>query len=81
MLIDKWGSLLEHKFYWTTLQVTAWVVRLANDCKAKVNKTKKSSGPLTTEEIKTGREYWILRAQDNIKDNLARPGWKFEKDL
>ena len=36
---------------------------------------------MTTEEIQRGREYWILRAQKNIQENLERPGWKLEKDL
>ena len=42
---------------------------------------KKSSGALTTEEIQKGREYWIWRAQKNIQEDVAKPGWKLEKDL
>ena len=81
VMIDEWDSLLERKPYWTTLRITAWVLRFVNNCKAKVNNTKKSRGALTTEEILRGREYWILRAQKNIQENLERPGWKLEKDL
>jgi len=80
-LIDECGSLLGRKSYWTALQVTAWVLRFANNCKAKVSKTKKSSGSLTTEESQKSIEYWILRAQKDIQENLERPGWKIEKDL
>ena len=81
VLIDEWDNLLERKCYWTTLRVTAWGLRFANNCKAKANKRKKISGPLTTEEIQKGREYWILKVQKNIQENLERPGWKLEKDL
>ena len=56
-------------------------MRFVNNCKAKVNKTKKSSGPLKTEEIQKSRECWILRAQNNTQENLERPGWKLEKGL
>ena len=74
-------SLIERKSYWTTLRITVWVLRFASNCKAKINKTKKSSEALATEEIQMGREYWILRAQKNIQENLEKPGWKLEKDL
>ena len=81
MLTEEWDSLLECRSYWTTLQVTAWVSRFANSCKAKVKKTKKTGGPLVTEDIQQGREYWILRAQKHIQENIDRPGWKLERDL
>ena len=81
VLTDEWDSLLERRSYWTTLRVTAWVLRFANNCKAKVKKTKKTSGPLVTEEIQKAREYSILRAQKNIKENLESPGWKLERGL
>ena len=57
MLTNEWDSLLERRSYWTTLRVTAWVLSFANNCKAKVKKTKKTNGPLVTEEIQKGRKY------------------------
>ena len=70
VLIDEWDRMLERKSYWTALRVTPWELRFANNCKAKANKKKKSSGALTTEEIQKGREYWIWRAQKNIRRNF-----------
>ena len=39
--LDEWENLLMRKPYWNTLRITAWAMRFVNNCRAKLNKTKK----------------------------------------
>ena len=77
--LDEWDALLERSTYWRTMRVTAWVLRFTNNCKARRNKFKKTSGPLVTEEITTARNYWVKRVQKADKACLQSPGWNLTK--
>ena len=62
------------------MRVTAWVLRFINNCKARRNEFKKTSGPLVTDEITTARNYWVKRVQKGGKACLQSPGWKLVED-
>ena len=60
--------------------MTAWMLRFISNCKARRNKLKRRSGPLVTEEITTGRTYWVRRVQRADQASLQSPGWKLVED-
>ncbi|XP_028413770.1 uncharacterized protein LOC114536615 [Dendronephthya gigantea] len=76
----EWDSLLEKRSYWRTLRVTAWALRFKQNALAKKRMTKKTSGPLTIEEISSARNLCVRRAQTDVQPDLETPGWKLEKE-
>jgi hypothetical protein len=60
--------------------VTAWVLRFKHNALAKNRKTKKKSGPLTTEEIASAEDCWVRRVQVDVESDLETPGRKLAKD-
>ena len=77
---DEWDALFEKCSYWKTLRVTAWILRFKHNALAKNRKTKKKSGPLTTEEILSAEDCWVRRVQVDVESDLETPGWKLAKD-
>jgi hypothetical protein len=77
---DEWDALFEKCSYWKTLRVTAWVLRFKHNALAKNRRTKKKSGPLTTEEIASAEDCWVRRIQVDVESDLETPGWKLAKD-
>lgn len=54
---NEWEELLSRSMYWRMLRITAWVLRLKTNCPAKLNKVKKKSGPLFTEELAKAKQH------------------------
>ena len=77
---DEWDNLLDRKSYWKTLRITSWILRFINNCKAKTKNEKGTVGPLKTEEILRARNYWIVKVQKGIPENLEKPRFKLERD-
>ena len=77
---DEWDNLLDRKSYWKTLRITSWMFQFINNCKAKVKNEKGTVSPLQTEEILRARNYWIVKVQKDIPENLEKPGFKLERD-
>lgn len=50
---------------WKTLRVCAWVTRFIHNLRSE--KTRRSKGPLTTEEIEMQRHLWLKRTQVKFK--------------
>ena len=77
---DEWEELLSRSTYWRTLRITAWVLRFKTNSLAKLNKIKKKSSPLYTEELAKAKKHWVESAQRGIPDDMERPKWKLVKD-
>ena len=54
---NEWDNLLARKSYWSTIRITAWVLRFVNNSLAKPKRVGKRSGPLETDEITAARGY------------------------
>ena len=77
---DEWDNLLDRKSYWKTIRITSWTLQFMNNCKAQAKNEKRTVSPLQTEEILRVRNYWIVRVQKDIPENLEKPGFKLERD-
>eukprot|EP00795_Rhopilema_esculentum_P001699 gene1699-biopygen10278 len=77
---DEWDKLLERQSYWRTLRTTSWCLRFIKNCLAKKRKEKVTRGPLTTEEIMSARDHWVVREQRYIIEMKETPGWKLIRD-
>ena len=77
---DEWKALLERSKYWKTLRVTAWVLRFVNNSLTRRKRTRKLTGPLTTEEMENARNLWVKKVQSSTSPNLQAPGWELVKD-
>ncbi|XP_068742452.1 uncharacterized protein [Montipora capricornis] len=53
---DEWDALLARSKLWRTFRVTAWALRFKHNSLTKKHKTKKRTGPLTTEELSYARD-------------------------
>ena len=54
---DALKQLLERKPYWTTLLVTAYLLRFVQNCRAKLGHGEKQVGPLITEKISSAQDH------------------------
>ena len=61
-----------YKSYWKTLRITSWILPFMNNCKAKAKNEKGTVGSLQTGEILSARNYWIVRVQKDIPENLEK---------
>ena len=77
---DEWDNLLDRRSYWTTHRITSWISRLIDNCEAKARNEKGTVGPLQTEEILRGRNYWIVKVRKDIPEDLEKPGFDLERD-
>ena len=73
---DEWDTLLDRSKLWRTFRVTAWALRFKHNSLTKKHKTKKRTGPLTTEELSYARDQWIRREQAGVEPDIKSPGWK-----
>ena len=73
---NKWDTLLVRSKLWRTLLLTAWALRFKHNSLTKKHKTKKRTGPLTTEELSYAREQWIRKKQAGVQPDIKSPGWK-----
>ncbi|XP_068721773.1 uncharacterized protein [Montipora capricornis] len=73
---DEWDALLARRKLWRTFRVTAWALRFKHNSLTKKHKTKKRTGPLTTEELSYARDQWIRREQAGVKPDIESPSWK-----
>ena len=56
--------------------MTAWALRFKHNSLTKRNKTKRRTGPLTTEELSYAKDQWIRKEQAGVQPDVKRPGWK-----
>ena len=77
---DEWDTLLARSKLWRTFRVTAWALRFKHNSLRKKHKTKKITGPLTTEELRYARDQWIRKEQAGVEPDLESPGWKLVTD-
>lgn len=58
------------------LRVTAWVLRLKENCLAKLKpedkKNTASQGPLSPQELEESRTFWIKEEQKSLKDRQSK---------
>ena len=73
----EWDLLLERKLYWNTLRITACVLRLVHNSRAKKRGLAKINCPLTTEEILRSRYIWIRKVQRHIPEDTECSGWRW----
>ena len=72
---DEWTKLLSRKEFWRALGVTAWALRFLHNATVKHRGEHKRTGPLTAEEITSGKKYWIKGEQRNIPLDLQTSGF------
>ena len=60
---DEWDTFLARSKLWKTFRVTAWVLRFQHNSLTKKHKTKKRTGPWTTEKLNYARDRWIKKQQ------------------
>ena len=77
---DEFDELLVRRTYWSTIRITAWILRFVYNLRAKKSRTKKRRGPLTTDEILEAQNCWIRREQKYIAHDLEQPGWSLMED-
>ena len=79
---DEWDTLLDRSKLWRTFRVTAWALRFKHNSLTKKHKTKKRTGPLTTEELSYARDQWIRKEQAGVQpDSPSKsPGWKLIRE-
>ena len=77
---DEWDTLLDRSKLCSTLQVTAWALRFKHKSLTKRQKTKKRTGPLTTEELSYAKDQWIRKEQTGVQPDTKSPGWKFVRE-
>jgi hypothetical protein len=77
---DEFDGLLVRRTYWSTIRITAWILRFVYNLRAKKSRTKKRRGPLTTDEIFEAQNCWIRREQKYIVHDLEQPGWSLVED-
>ena len=65
---DDRDLLLAKHNYWKTLRVCAWIMRFANNARAK--RATKTKGPLTTDEIEMQKHFWLLCVQSRGSENM-----------
>ena len=56
--------------------MTAWALRFKHNSLTKKHKTKKRTGPLTTEELSYARDQWIRKDQAGVEPDIESPSWK-----
>lgn len=56
--------------------MTAWALRFKHNSLTKKHKTKKRTGPLTTEELSYARDQWIRKEQAGVEPDIESPSWK-----
>ena len=74
---DEWDTLLARSKLWKTFRVTAWTQRFKHNSLTKKHKTRKRTGPLTTEELNYARDGWIKKEQAGVETDIESPNWKF----
>ena len=65
---DDLDHLLAKHNYWKTLRVCAWIMRFANNARAK--RATRTKGPLTTDEIEKQKHFWLLRVQSRGSESM-----------
>ena len=65
---DDLDHLLAKHTYWKTLRVCAWIMRFANNARAK--RVTRAKGPLTTDKIEKQKHFWLLRVQSRGSENI-----------
>ena len=65
---DDLDHLLAKHNYRKTLRVCAWIMRFANNARAK--RATRAKGPLTTDKIEKQKPIWLLRVQSRGSENL-----------
>ena len=73
---DEWDTLLDIRKLWRTLRVTAWILRFKHNSLTKRHKTKKRTGPLTTDELSYAKDQWIRKELAGVQPDIKSPGWK-----
>lgn len=53
--------------------MTAWALRFKHNSLTKKHKTKKRTGPLTTEELSYARDQWIRKEQAGVEPDIKSP--------
>ena len=66
---DDLDHLLVKHNYWKTLRVCAWIMRFANNARAK--RATRAKGPLTTDEIEKQKHFWLLCVQSLGSENMG----------
>ena len=77
---DEFDELLVRRTYWSTIRITAWILRFVYNLRAKKCRTKKRRGPLTTDEVLEAQNCWIRREQKFFAHDLEQPGWSLVED-
>ena len=67
---DDFDDLLAKLSYWRTLRVCAWIARFILN--SSNPKSKRIRGPLSTEEIETQKEFWVIREQSRVTETFER---------
>ena len=65
---DDLDHLLAKHNYWKTLRVCAWIIRFANNARAK--RATRTKGPLTTDEIEKQKRFWLPRVQSRGSESM-----------
>ena len=58
---DEVDELLQKHTFWKSVRILGWITRFVNNCKAKLAKTVKQSGPLTTTETEVQVELLVKK--------------------
>jgi hypothetical protein len=72
---DEFDELLVRRIYWSTIRITAWILRYKYNLRAKKSRIKKRRGPLTADEMLEAQNCWIWREQKYVPHDLEQPGW------
>ena len=76
---DAFSELLEKHNLWKTLRVCAWITRFLANCK-KPN-SRRTNGPLTTDEIKRQEAWWTNRTQIEARNSKNFPADELQLNL
>ena len=77
---DELDELLLRKTYWTTVRITAWLLRFLYNLRASKGRKRRKRGPLTTDEMSEAQNRWVRREQNYVQRSFEQPGWSLVED-